>query len=82
MIKIKYLVLILTVMTVNNLFGQLQSHYEDYQYSPFERYVYKPGSNFHTSVRQYRIDQLNNVVNTDSVLYDGLRVPSGHLNFW
>lgn len=82
MIKFRYLFLLLVLFTVNSAFAQLQSHYEDYQYSPFERYVYRPGGNFHTSVRQYRMDQLNEIIDTDSVLYAGLRVPSGKLNFW
>ncbi|MCU4162970.1 hypothetical protein [Carboxylicivirga caseinilyticus] len=82
MIKHKYLTLLMVVFMMSDIMAQLQSHYEDYQYSPFERYVYQPGSNLHTSVRQYRLDELNKVFNTDSVLYDGLRVPSGELNFW
>ncbi len=82
MIKLRYFLFLLGLLLVQNAMTQLQSHYEDFNYSPFDRYVYKPGSEFHTSVRQYRMDQLNQVVNTDSVLYDGLKVPSGHLNFW
>lgn len=62
--------------------GQLQSHYEDYAYSPFDRVVYQPGVNIHSSFRQYRMDELNELTNVDSLLYDGLRVPSGRLNFW
>ncbi|WP_262326488.1 hypothetical protein [Carboxylicivirga litoralis] len=72
----------LLISSYSALSAQSVSHYEDPYYSPFERHVYKPGTGFHTSVRQYRMDELNAIINTDSVLYDGLRVPDGHLNFW
>ncbi|MCT4646662.1 MAG: hypothetical protein N4A74_16860 [Carboxylicivirga sp.] len=80
---IKRLFAILGVILLGQyVMSQAVSHYENPYYSPFERYVYKPGTNFHTSIRQYRMDQLNAIVNTDSVLYDGLKVPEGHLNLW
>ncbi|WP_439184954.1 hypothetical protein [Carboxylicivirga taeanensis] len=81
MIK-QYLAIIIIAMIGHCLSAQSISHYEDTYYSPFERYVYKPSTNFHTAVRQYRMDQLNTLVNTDSVLYNGLRIPNGKLNFW
>ncbi len=77
-------IIALATIAFTSLYSQAQSvsHYEDPYYSPFERFVYQPGTNFHTSVRQYRMDQLNNIINTDSVLYDGIKVPDGKLNFW
>ncbi|MCG8578523.1 MAG: hypothetical protein MI866_01310, partial [Bacteroidales bacterium] len=80
--KFRLIAFVLVYISCTTINAQSVSHYEDPYYSPFERYVYKPGANFHTSVRQYRMDQLNAIVNTDSVLYDGLRVPDGKLNFW
>ncbi|WP_244828516.1 hypothetical protein [Carboxylicivirga sediminis] len=81
MIK-RYLTLVTALILVQYLTAQSVSHYEDPYYSPFERYIYQPGTNFHTSIRQYRMDQLNEVINTDSVLYDNLRIPEGRLNIW
>ncbi|WP_430810423.1 MULTISPECIES: hypothetical protein [unclassified Carboxylicivirga] len=78
----KYIAMIALLLGGHYLVGQSYSHYEDPYYSPFERYVYQPGTNFHTAIRQYRMDQLNKLVNTDSVLYNGLRIPQGKLNFW
>ncbi|WP_255434007.1 hypothetical protein [Carboxylicivirga sp. M1479] len=78
----KLCTLFVLLLIGNSLMAQSVSHYEDPYYSPFERYVYQPGSGFHTAVRQFRMDQLEEVINTDSVLYDGLRVPDGKLNFW
>ncbi len=81
MIK-RYLALLAGLILVQYIAAQSVSHYEDPYYAPFERYVYQPGTNFHTSIRQYRMDQLETIVNTDSVLYDGLKVPEGRLNIW
>ena len=81
MLKKAFLSLALVLFSLLG-FAQSVSHYEDPYYSPFERYVYQPGSRFHTSIRQYRMDQLEQIINTDSVLYAGLRVPEGKLNIW
>jgi hypothetical protein len=62
--------------------AQSYSHYELGDYEPFSRYLYRPGANFHTAIRNYRMDEVGAVVNTDSVLYLGLKTPNGKLNFW
>lgn len=64
------------------LLGQGYSHYENNTFNPFERLVYVPGNNFHTSVKSYRMDELERLMDTDSVLYSGLRLPAKPMNFW
>jgi len=79
----KQLLFIVVMSLIGSLtFSQSYSHYENTEFSPFERYQYQPGSKFHTSIRQVRMDEMNQLGNTDSILYDGLRIPSGKLNFW
>lgn len=54
--------------------GQRFSIYENQQFQPYEKAIYQPGARFHTSIRNYRVDELKQVVNLDSVLYDGMRI--------
>ncbi|MGQ1786644.1 MULTISPECIES: hypothetical protein [unclassified Saccharicrinis] len=70
------------VLIATNLSAQEISHYNNDKFNPFERIIYRPGLNIHTSVRTYQLDKINAITNIDSLLYDGLKVPSGKLNFW
>ena len=65
-----------------SLSSQSYSPYENPDYLPFERMVYQPGRNFHTSIRQFRFDELEAVGSTDSALYSAIRVPEGKLNIF
>ncbi len=64
------------------IYSQSYSHYDNPDFSPFERQAYMPGNKIHTAIKSYRMDELEAMTNTDSLLYDGLRVPQGKLNFF
>jgi hypothetical protein len=66
----------------HNLHAQKISYYNNDNFNPFSRIIYQPGKNFHTSVKPYNLSKLEHITNIDSIIYDGLRVPSGHLNLW
>ncbi|WP_233145495.1 hypothetical protein [Labilibacter marinus] len=68
------------VLTQSN--AQKVSHYNNPDFNPLERELYKPGINIHTSVRSYDLSRIEAIVDVDSLLYDGIKTPSGHLNFW
>ncbi len=63
-------------------YAQKVSHYNNDKFNPLERVMYRPGNNIHTSVRSYNLDKINEITDVDSLLYDGLKVPNGNLNFW
>ncbi len=78
----KFILGLIIFLSGNLLYSQQYSQYENFDYDPFSRYLYKPGTNFHTSVRNYRIDEINKVIDSDSAIYDGIRVPDKKMNFW
>ena len=79
----KLSIIILLSLTMGNLLlSQGYSHYGNNQFNPFERHLYQPGKNFHTSIKDYRMDELEKIMNTDSVLYLGIKIKPGKQNFW
>lgn len=62
--------------------SQTYSIYNNTEFDPITRELYNPGLNVHTSVRPYRMDQLNKHLNTDSILYRGIVPRGGHQNIW
>ncbi len=77
-----FLTITLISSLINSANAQQYSYYDNWQYHPFGKIIYQPGSNFHTSIRPLDYDKLNELTDVDSLLYDGIRVPSGKLNFW
>lgn len=64
-------------------FAQGYSHYENSQFDFYQRQMYRPGDKkLHSSLRNYKLDELNAVFNTDSVLYDGISVPDKKMNIF
>jgi hypothetical protein len=61
-----------------------QSYYvnENNQFQTGEKYLYRPGAKFHTSIKNYRIDETNPLFNYDSTLYQGLRLPREKSNIF
>lgn len=54
--------------------AQGTSYYEDTRYDPYQRRMYTVGRvRPHTTVRSYRLDELREFFDTDSVLYVGIR---------
>ncbi len=83
--NIRSLILLLFIFANTLWFGanaQQYTYYDNWQFHPFGKVIYQPGTNYHTSIRSLDYDKLRELTNVDSLLYDGLRVPSGKLNFW
>ncbi len=62
--------------------AQGYSHYGNNQFNPYERYIYRPGVNFHTSIKDYRLEELDKIVDTDSLLYASMGLERKQRNFW
>ncbi len=76
------IIILLSFTMCSLLSSQGYSHYGNNQFNPFERHLYQPGNNFHTSVKDYRMDELEMILNTDSILYGDLNIAPGTKNFW
>ena len=64
-------------------YAQGYSFYENSQFDRFQRQMYRVGDNYlHSSIRQYSLDEMNEVFNVDSVLYDGIVIPNKRMNIW
>lgn len=61
-------------------YGQTYSHHNQQNFDPIVRAVYQPGVNFHTSIRPYRLDQVQAYYSTDSLIQRDIRKPSKKLN--
>ncbi|MCW3807696.1 hypothetical protein [Plebeiibacterium marinum] len=66
----------------SNSNAQQISYYNNETYNPFSKTIYKPGTNFHTSVKPYSINKISQLTNVDSLIYDGMKMPLGNENFW
>lgn len=62
--------------------AQTYSSYNNNGFDPILRELYKPGINQHTSVRPFRLDEINRYASSDSLIQRGLNKPSGKLNFF
>ena len=63
--------------------AQGYSYYENSQFDFFQRQMYRPGiKSLHSSLRSYSLDELRQVFDTDSALYDGISVPDKKMNIF
>lgn len=63
--------------------AQGYSYYEDTQFDPFQRQMYKVGAvKQHPALRSYRLDELRRDYDLDSLIYDGLKKPQKKMNIW
>lgn len=62
--------------------AQQYSKYNSFEFDPIVRALYQPGNNLHTSVKPYRLDQIEKHYNTDSLIRRDLYKPEGHMNIW
>lgn len=83
-IKNKHCLILLIILTgfIHNSSGQTYNIYNNSSFDPVSRELYRPGQNIHTSIRPYRLDELNKSINIDSIVQRGLSKPSGKLNIW
>jgi hypothetical protein len=65
-----------------SLNAQVYSIYNDKSYDPFMRSLNVPGINFHTSVQPYRLDQIEKIMPTDSLIQRGLYKPDSPMNIF
>ena len=60
-------------MSVGTASAQGSSYYEDVQYDPYQRRLYFVGEERpHTSLKSYKMDELREYFDPDSVLYEGI----------
>lgn len=62
--------------------SQEYSYYENTQYNPFTRHLYDSKKPFHTSISNYKLNEVNQIINSDSVIYSNIHIPAGKLNLW
>jgi len=62
--------------------AQTYSIHQNNGFDPFTRELYKPGVNLHSSIKPYRLDEINNYYSTDSLIQRGLYKPSERVNIF
>ncbi len=66
--------LILLLCSTIVAYSQGTSYYEDNEFDPYQRRLYFVGKDRpHTTIRNYKLDELNKYFDTDSVLYVGVK---------
>ncbi len=64
-------------------FAQGLSYYENSQFDPFQRQTYKVGrKTLHSSLRSYKLTELQEYFDLDSVIYDGIEKPNKKMNIF
>ncbi len=74
------LILSIIIFLISASFLQAQeiSYYQNNLFNPFEKTVYQPGNNIHTSDRFYSLSAIKKITNTDSLVYDGISISSSN----
>ncbi len=80
--KLSLSFILLLFSLVYHLSAQKVSYYQNDKFNPYEKELYKPGNNFHSSVKPYDLSKIEKQYNLDSILYDGIKKPEGDVNFW
>ncbi|MGM0376704.1 MAG: hypothetical protein ACQEQ0_08010 [Bacteroidota bacterium] len=62
--------------------GQIYNNWQNNTLNPVERVLHRPGQNLHGSIKPLRLDQIENLYNTDSLLQRGIPSPSGRENIF
>ena len=62
--------------------AQTYSIHNNNGFDPITRELYKPGVNLHSSIKPYRLDEINNYFSTDSLIQRGLYKPSERVNIF
>ncbi len=65
-----------------NAFAQQYSKYDNPAYDAISRALYRPAYNLHTSIKPYRLDQIEAYLNTDSLIFRDLKRPQEPMNIW
>ncbi len=73
--------LILSAMGCATAIAQGYSYYENSQFDPYQRKTYVIGNKtLHSSLRQYKLDELRQLYNLDSLIYAGIHRPEVYTN--
>ncbi len=73
----------LFIAICTTLAAQGYSYYEDSQFDPFQRQTYKVGrKTLHSSLRSYKLTELQEYFDLDSVIYDGIQKPQKKMNIF
>ena len=72
----------LFLLIISNLSGQTYSHHNEHNFDPIIRELYKSGLNVHTSIRPYRLDQIDNYFSSDSIIQRNLYFPEKKQNIF
>lgn len=75
------LAFIFSIFVCVSSFAQGYSIYQNSQFDPFQREMYKVGiRTLHSSLRQYKLDEIRSFYDLDSLIYAGIRRPDVYLN--
>jgi len=73
--------LIIAILSSVVATAQGYSYYENSQFDPFQRQTYIIGNkSLHSSIRQYKLDELRELYDLDSLIYAGIRRPETYTN--
>lgn len=73
--------LIIAILSSVVATAQGYSYYENSQFDPFQRQTYVIGNkSLHSSIRQYKLDELRELYDLDSLIYAGIRRPETYTN--
>lgn len=81
-IPFAFITIILLLITLQKAECQEYSYYENNQFNPFTRNLYNKSTPFHTSIKNYSLDEINSVINSDSAVFRNYRIPLGKRNLW
>ena len=73
--------LIIAILSSVVATAQGYSYYENSQFDPFQRQTYVIGNkSLHSSIRQYKLDELRELYDLDSLIYAGIHRPETYTN--
>ncbi|MCL2074429.1 MAG: hypothetical protein FWH18_10930 [Marinilabiliaceae bacterium] len=76
------LMFVFILLCANISYSQIYNSYQNNGFDPITRNSYNPGMNLHTSVKPYRLDEIENHYSTDSLVQRDLYKPYGKLNIF
>ncbi len=77
----KFTCLLIILFTIN-INAQEISHYNNDEFNPFNKIIYSPGKNIHTSVKPLNLSRIREIANVDSLIYRGMKTPDKNTGFW
>ncbi|MFO8000510.1 MAG: hypothetical protein R6U46_04640 [Marinilabilia sp.] len=78
----RYIFLLSGLLLLTESSAQIYNSWNHYPLNPVRRIMHRPGENFHSSVRPYRLDEVEKLYDTDSLVQRGLPAPSGNENIF